>query len=109
MKIFVSVGTKCSIAGWGVTETGVQRPTKLRIVTVPVVDLETCRKNYMNGHEITIVTNSTICAGLSGKDSCFVSLFGILVSPTFKTDKDWFEAKMTKFFFIYEMDQNGDY
>ena len=86
MKIFVSVGTKCSIAGWGVTETGVQRPTKLRIVTVPVVDLETCRKNYMNGQEITIVTNSTICAGLSGKDSCFVSLFRILISPNFKTD-----------------------
>ena len=87
MKIFVSVGTKCSIAGWGYTETGVQRPTKLRSVTVPVVDLETCRKNYMNGQEITMVTNSTICAGLSGKDSCFVSLFRILISPNLKTDK----------------------
>ena len=42
----------------------------------------------MNGQEITIVTNSTICAGLSGKDSCFVSLFRILVSPAFKTDED---------------------
>ena len=88
MKIFVSVGTKCSIAGWGRTETGVERPTKLRNVKVPVVDLETCRKNYMNAEEYTMVTNSTICAGLSGKDSCFVSLFRILVSSTFKSDKD---------------------
>ena len=45
MKIFVSVGTKCSIAGWGTTEKGVARPRKLRNVKVPVVDLETCRKN----------------------------------------------------------------
>ena len=64
-----------------------------------MVDLETCRKNYMNGQEKTVVTNSTICAGLSGKDSCFVSSFRILDLPTFQTEKNLFELRMINFFY----------
>ena len=40
---------------------------------MPIREIEKCAQNYINANSIPKVTRETICAGLSGKDSCFVS------------------------------------
>ena len=47
-------------------------------VDVPIQDLEQCAQNYRKAESIPKVTKETVCAGLSGKDSCFVSYFSTI-------------------------------
>lgn len=56
------------VAGWGYTKEGGGLPNILQKVTVPVVPNAQCRKDYSNLG--WMITDSTICAGAAGKDSC---------------------------------------
>ena len=65
------MGQLCKVAGWGKIN-GDKKPLLLNEVTVPIQDLNTCAKNYQRTYQRPKVTNNTICAGLPGKDACFV-------------------------------------
>lgn len=62
-------GTRATVIGWGVMDSG-SASNVLREVTVPLVDLRTCRQSY--GIFNTKVTDNMICAGekIGGVDSC---------------------------------------
>lgn len=64
-----ALGTTAVVIGWGVTEQG-RASDVLRQVSVPLVDLATCRNSYGIFNEQ--VTENMICAGFKsgGKDSC---------------------------------------
>ncbi|XP_075908238.1 trypsin-like isoform X1 [Petromyzon marinus] len=59
-------GDRCSIAGWGRTETGVF-PKSSECLNVTVIDERRCRKSYGPA-----LTNSMFCAGFmdGGRDAC---------------------------------------
>lgn len=70
--------TDAVVSGWGSTDAWKSETSKyfldqLRLVHVPVVSLENCKKAYINS---TKITNRMICAGWKdgGKDACQVSL-----------------------------------
>lgn len=58
------------VAGWGHTKEGGAGglPSILQKVSLPLVPNEKCRKDYSNLG--SMITESTLCAGVAGKDSC---------------------------------------
>ena len=69
----MSVGKWCDVAGWGQVRFMGQKPDVLMEVSVPINDWRICAENYMRSNSTALVTEDTICAGRSGKDSCYVS------------------------------------
>ena len=68
-RLLESHGRPATVIGWGVTEQG-NASDRLRQVTVPLVDLRTCRQSYGIFNEK--VSDNMICAGSKsgGIDSC---------------------------------------
>lgn len=69
----IKAGTKCQVAGWGVTSSG--KPSKcLKEATVKIINRKTCSRNYKKQIKIT---NNMLCAGwnnaFSKSDACQVS------------------------------------
>jgi len=63
-----SVGTMCSVYGWGRTSYGDQISNELRGVDVPVLSKEACQTHYGS-----FIQDSMICLGylgVGGKDAC---------------------------------------
>lgn len=60
-------GTIATVSGWGATEQGGSAPDILQIVTVSIVDLETCTEAY---EFVNPVNDGMICAGSDGLGSC---------------------------------------
>ncbi|XP_074850389.1 granzyme A [Carettochelys insculpta] len=65
-------GTKCQVAGWGITANRERKPSDtLRAVNITIIDRRTCndRKHYNYN---PIITMNMVCAGdeNGGKDSC---------------------------------------
>jgi secreted trypsin-like serine protease len=60
-----AAGEESTVIGWGHTEQGGPGSEKLRKVTIPFVDWNTCNTNYENA-----LTDNMLCAGEEGKDSC---------------------------------------
>lgn len=67
MGDIVPGGTIATVSGWGNTEEGGSPPEVLQVVSVPIVDFETCREAYDG---INPVTEGMICAGDEGIGSC---------------------------------------
>ena len=83
LLIIFSAGNLCQVAGWGHLSSNDWRiPNKLQEVEVPVMDLETCQRNFLKSGSSAKVTRNTICAGRQGKDSCFVGFSWILFSSS---------------------------
>ncbi|XP_019373863.1 PREDICTED: granzyme A-like [Gavialis gangeticus] len=66
----IKAGTKCQVAGWGLTSSG--KPSKyLKEATVKVINRKTCSRNYKKQIKIT---NNMLCAGwnnaFSKSDAC---------------------------------------
>ena len=82
--IIFSAGNLCQVAGWGhLSSNDLRNPNKLQEVEVPVMDLETCARNFLKDGSMAKVTRNTICAGRQGKDSCFVGFLWILFIISF--------------------------
>ena len=80
LVIIFPAGNLCQVAGWGhLSSNDLRSPNKLQEVEVPVMDLETCERNFLKTGSSAKVTRNTICAGRQGKDSCFVGFFWILL------------------------------
>ncbi|CAG4948952.1 unnamed protein product [Parnassius apollo] len=66
-------GRWCSVSGWGLQAESTETfaPT-LRAAEVPLMDLETCRKNQVLGGRQQPILDSMICAGIlsGGVDAC---------------------------------------
>ncbi|KAK6470262.1 granzyme A-like [Huso huso] len=62
-------GTKCNVAGWGITKLKGQPSDKLMEVNVTIIDRQTCNSPEYYNHGIT---RNMFCAGdiKGGKDSC---------------------------------------
>ncbi|MGH0120365.1 UNVERIFIED_CONTAM: hypothetical protein FKN15_067750 [Acipenser sinensis] len=62
-------GTKCNVAGWGITKLKGQQSDKLMEVNVTIIDRQTCNSPEYYNHGIT---RNMFCAGdiKGGKDSC---------------------------------------
>ncbi|XP_038572154.1 duodenase-1-like [Micropterus salmoides] len=56
-EISMKDGEKCSVAGWGMTETGGAIVDDLRVVDVSVINLEDCKKTWQN------LPANVLCAG----------------------------------------------
>ncbi|XP_011502272.1 PREDICTED: trypsin epsilon-like [Ceratosolen solmsi marchali] len=69
----IKVGTMAIVSGWGITETG-ELSDNLRAVEVPIVDRQACNISYSG-----IISDSELCAGSTGKDSCTYDSGGPLV------------------------------
>ncbi|XP_059815602.1 complement C1s subcomponent-like, partial [Hypanus sabinus] len=63
------VGTLGLIAGWGRTENLPTRSADLLWAQIPVVDMELCRRADYGG-QVPVFTQSMLCAGQPGTDSC---------------------------------------
>ena len=69
------VGTKCTMIGWGDMHGNQTFSQKLQEAEVPIRNLTECRKNYaLLGQKMDMVRDHNICAGMLGKDSCYVRL-----------------------------------
>ena len=66
---YVKIGNRGIISGWGRTEL-IERPIKLMKAKVPIVDSETCFRNYYSENEL--ITKDMLCAGVDtgGIDAC---------------------------------------
>nr|XP_033813579.1 granzyme A [Geotrypetes seraphini] len=63
------VGTKCEVAGWGITKNKGTPSDKLMHVTVTILDRKICSdKKHYNFNPV--ITNNMLCAGDQKKDSC---------------------------------------
>ncbi|EAT42905.1 AAEL005614-PA [Aedes aegypti] len=69
-------GTRSVVSGWGLTTPGGSLPTNLRAVDIPVVTLATCRSQWGTAR----ITDSMVCAGEPGRDSCNGDSGGPLVT-----------------------------
>jgi plasminogen len=60
--------TPIRVSGWGTTQSGGSLPDVLKWVDLPIVDDETCARNYPD----ETILESMLCAGYAegGKDSC---------------------------------------
>ncbi|KAK6186146.1 hypothetical protein SNE40_008241 [Patella caerulea] len=68
-RLNVQTGTKCTVAGWGLTqEFSGFAPSALQEATVPIFNKDTCRQAYGSN----IITDVKICAGFQngGIDAC---------------------------------------
>jgi len=76
----VEAGTECLNSGWGVTHNGIlpHLPDELQVVSVPIVDQETCVNIYQ---DIGPVYDGEICAGSKDKGACNGDSGGPLVCP----------------------------
>uniref|UniRef100_A0A4W3K974 Granzyme A n=1 Tax=Callorhinchus milii TaxID=7868 RepID=A0A4W3K974_CALMI len=66
----VKVGTKCNVAGWGITAAGNSQPSDmLQEVNITIIDRKKCSEYYKNNSQIT---DDMLCAGdkRGGKDAC---------------------------------------
>ncbi|KAM6938521.1 trypsin-like [Lycodopsis pacificus] len=61
--------SKCRVAGWGWTRTGGKVVDGLKVVVVPIVNLEDCKKKW--GHIGGNLPANVICAGGYGTDKGF--------------------------------------
>ena len=70
----VSAGTVCLNSGWGVTHNGIfpHLPDELQVVSIPIVDQETCVNIYQ---DIGPVFDGEICAGAKDQGACNVGEF----------------------------------
>lgn len=81
-----ATGTVVTVSGYGATSIGVDRPSVLHSVSVPVVDQKVCTKNYQTYPGNAKVTDNMLCAGLvgvGGKDACTGDSGGSLRSVCF--------------------------
>ncbi|KXJ79753.1 hypothetical protein RP20_CCG028104 [Aedes albopictus] len=69
-------GTRSVVSGWGLTTPGGSLPTMLRAVDIPVVTIATCRNQWGTAR----ITDSMVCAGEPGRDSCNGDSGGPLVT-----------------------------
>ena len=61
--------------GWGDMHGNQTFSQKLQEAEVPIRNLTECRKNYaLLGQKMDMVRDHNICAGMLGKDSCYVRL-----------------------------------
>ncbi|KAJ8713978.1 hypothetical protein PYW08_007598 [Mythimna loreyi] len=71
-------GQNANVAGWGVTEEGLQSPV-LQSVELPIMSTEECTKAYRGSIQ---VKETQLCAGgVKGKDSCAGDSGGPLMFP----------------------------
>ncbi|CAH2056129.1 unnamed protein product, partial [Iphiclides podalirius] len=66
-------GSWCSVSGWGYQAEGTETFSPiLRAAEVPLMDLDTCRKNQVLGGRQQPILDSMICAGIlsGGVDAC---------------------------------------
>lgn len=62
--------------GWGDMHGNQTFSQKLQEAEVPIRNLTECRKNYaLLGQKMDMVRDHNICAGMLGKDSCYVRLY----------------------------------
>ena len=66
-------GKKGTVAGWGLLSERGARPTVLQELTMEIWDNARCSKTYGSTAPAGI-TETMLCAGQKGKDSCSVSL-----------------------------------
>jgi len=65
-----TVGQVCVVTGWGMTAT-TRSSEYLQEVFMPIVDQPYCARTYKNRIDADLViTNTQICSGSTGKDSC---------------------------------------
>ena len=64
-----SSGDVAVVTGWGTTSSGGNLPSRLQVVSVPIIDRRKCENAYSSYGG---VTENMICAALEegGKDSC---------------------------------------
>uniref|UniRef100_A0A8D0GT76 Complement factor D n=1 Tax=Sphenodon punctatus TaxID=8508 RepID=A0A8D0GT76_SPHPU len=63
----VPAGTKCEVAGWGITSNTGRHPDKLQAVELPIISREVCNRRIHHDNEIT---EKMLCADSRKKDSC---------------------------------------
>lgn len=82
----VSANTKCTVAGWGKTETRGKVMKKLRMVEVSVIDLNQCKRVWKksNGN----FPNNIVCAGGYKVKQGFCQVSCALISDFFLILKD---------------------
>ncbi|XP_068582077.1 trypsin-like [Cebidichthys violaceus] len=68
-EVKVKDKSKCRVAGWGFTKTGGEIVKDLRVVVVPIVNLEDCKNKW--GHIGKNLPANIICAGGSGTNKGF--------------------------------------
>ena len=58
-------GTWCSVTGWGAHEVDNLQDiaSSLRAASVPILDLNTCRKSSVNGGRSQNILDTMLCAG----------------------------------------------
>ncbi|XP_060758292.1 serine protease 27 [Neoarius graeffei] len=95
-------GTMCYVTGWGDTQVGVSLAGvgKLREVSVPIIDQETCNSMYQSSfHNVDTVyiLSDMICAGYpeGGKDACQGDSGGPLVCSI--GNDTWIQAGVVSF------------
>lgn len=71
-------GTIATVAGWGFTESRPSFPKVLHEVDVPIISDLDC-SNTVNGNEL--IEDVMLCAGETGKDSCYGDSGGPLFVP----------------------------
>ncbi|XP_055633810.1 trypsin zeta-like, partial [Toxorhynchites rutilus septentrionalis] len=59
-------GTNATVAGWGLTEPAGSMADYLMAVDIPIVSQEVCRGQWGDWR----ITDSMVCAGEPGRDSC---------------------------------------
>ena len=61
--------------GWGDMHGNQTFSQKLQEAEVPIRNLTECQKNYaLLGQKMDMVRDHNICAGMQGKDSCYVRI-----------------------------------
>ena len=76
-KSYASSDELCRVLGWGDTHGNQTYPGKLLQAYVPIRKTEECKKVYAKkrkSYKHLINIESNICAGIKGKDSCFVRM-----------------------------------
>lgn len=69
----ISDGSWCEVSGWGIRDTkSLEKSTMLRSAAVPIISLETCRKDDIYGGRVQAILDTMLCAGhlRGGIDAC---------------------------------------
>lgn len=70
----ISDGNWCEVSGWGVSDTkkNLEKSAMLHSAAVPIISLETCRKEEIYGGRIQEILDTMLCAGhlRGGIDAC---------------------------------------